>query len=125
MSYFGIMMMMMVQMNDGAGTPIYTSKTPRNAALSVGFTCKVTAQPFDRRAGEQYWTLLVHIFLQLCHLHPRKDQRAFLQRLTLTMAAYGQLVTGPPGAGKTTYCHGMHQVSQSRSSEQSVSPAEK
>lgn len=25
--------------------------------------------------------------------------------------AFGQLVTGPPGAGKTTYCHGMHQVS--------------
>lgn len=25
------------------------------------------------------------------------------------MAAFGQLVTGPPGAGKTTYCHGMHQ----------------
>jgi broad-specificity NMP kinase len=28
------------------------------------------------------------------------------------MAAFAQLVTGPPGAGKTTYCHGMHQVSQ-------------
>ena len=26
-------------------------------------------------------------------------------------SAFGQLVTGPPGAGKTTYCHGMHQVS--------------
>jgi GTPase SAR1 family protein len=26
-----------------------------------------------------------------------------------TMAAFGQLVTGPPGAGKSTYCHGMHQ----------------
>jgi hypothetical protein len=25
--------------------------------------------------------------------------------------AFGQLVTGPPGAGKSTYCHGMHQVS--------------
>lgn len=25
------------------------------------------------------------------------------------MAAFGQLVTGPPGAGKSTYCHGMHQ----------------
>ncbi|KAG7563077.1 hypothetical protein FFLO_01509 [Filobasidium floriforme] len=25
------------------------------------------------------------------------------------MAAFAQLVTGPPGAGKTTYCHGMHQ----------------
>jgi hypothetical protein len=26
-------------------------------------------------------------------------------------SAFGQVVTGPPGAGKTTYCHGMHQVS--------------
>jgi hypothetical protein len=26
-------------------------------------------------------------------------------------SAFGQLVTGPPGAGKTTYCNGMHQVS--------------
>ena len=25
--------------------------------------------------------------------------------------AFGQVVTGPPGAGKSTYCHGMHQVS--------------
>jgi GTPase SAR1 family protein len=24
-------------------------------------------------------------------------------------AAFGQLVTGPPGAGKSTYCHGMYQ----------------
>ncbi|KAL7422297.1 hypothetical protein Q5752_002943 [Cryptotrichosporon argae] len=24
-------------------------------------------------------------------------------------SAFGQLVTGPPGAGKSTYCHGMHQ----------------
>ncbi|EJT52750.1 cytoplasm protein [Trichosporon asahii var. asahii CBS 8904] len=26
-------------------------------------------------------------------------------------SAFGQLVTGPPGAGKSTYCHGMYQVS--------------
>lgn len=26
-------------------------------------------------------------------------------------SAFGQVVTGPPGAGKTTYCNGMHQVS--------------
>lgn len=26
-------------------------------------------------------------------------------------SAFGQLVTGPPGAGKTTYCHGIQQVS--------------
>jgi hypothetical protein len=26
-------------------------------------------------------------------------------------SAFGQLVTGPPGAGKTTYAHGLHQVS--------------
>lgn len=25
-------------------------------------------------------------------------------------SAFGQLVTGPPGAGKSTYCHGIHQV---------------
>ncbi|KAL1405508.1 hypothetical protein Q8F55_009145 [Vanrija albida] len=25
------------------------------------------------------------------------------------LSAFGQLVTGPPGAGKSTYCHGMHQ----------------
>lgn len=24
--------------------------------------------------------------------------------------AFGQLVTGPPGAGKSTYCHGLHQA---------------
>lgn len=24
-------------------------------------------------------------------------------------SAFGQLVTGPPGAGKSTYCHGMYQ----------------
>jgi len=29
-------------------------------------------------------------------------------------SAFGQVVTGPPGAGKTTYCHGMHQVRQPR-----------
>jgi GTPase SAR1 family protein len=29
------------------------------------------------------------------------------------MVAFGQLVCGPPGAGKTTYCHGTHQVSLS------------
>jgi hypothetical protein len=28
-------------------------------------------------------------------------------------SAFGQVVTGPPGAGKSTYCHGMHQVSRS------------
>lgn len=28
---------------------------------------------------------------------------------TTHQSAFGQLVTGPPGAGKTTYCHGMSQ----------------
>ncbi len=32
-------------------------------------------------------------------------------------SAFGQVVTGPPGAGKTTYCHGMHQVSPSKRSQ--------
>jgi hypothetical protein len=27
-------------------------------------------------------------------------------------SAFGQVITGPPGAGKSTYAHGMHQVSQ-------------
>lgn len=31
-----------------------------------------------------------------------------------SMPVFGQLVTGPPGAGKTTYCHGMHQASADR-----------
>ncbi|KAK4688226.1 GPN-loop GTPase, partial [Tremellales sp. Uapishka_1] len=30
-------------------------------------------------------------------------------RLQSHASAFGQLVTGPPGAGKSTYCHGMHQ----------------
>nr|ODN88563.1 cytoplasmic protein [Cryptococcus depauperatus CBS 7841] len=29
--------------------------------------------------------------------------------------AFGQLVTGPPGAGKSTYCHGLHQATIGRS----------
>ena len=25
------------------------------------------------------------------------------------MVYFGQFIVGPPGSGKTTYCHGMHQ----------------
>jgi hypothetical protein len=43
-------------------------------------------------------------------IHP-SHQYSTIHPGHIGMAAYGQLVTGPPGAGKTTYCHGMHQVS--------------
>jgi predicted PilT family ATPase len=37
---------------------------------------------------------------------------------TVHHSAFGQLVTGPPGAGKSTYCHGMYQVSSILASKQ-------
>jgi len=51
---------------------------------------------------EQHEASSPHIDMNTMGSNGKEDQHEM---------AFGQVVTGPPGAGKTTYCHGMHQVS--------------